>query len=106
MANLNCWEVKKCGRQPGGAHVSDLGVCAAATMTASDGFLGGRNAGRACAYVAGTLCGGEVQGEFAQKIRGCFDCEFYRDLQKAHGSDFNVMSFVRYTTMRKKASGL
>jgi len=26
---LNCWEFKKCGRQPGGPKVAELGVCPA-----------------------------------------------------------------------------
>lgn len=30
MLKLNCWEFKKSGRQPGGGHISDLGVCPAA----------------------------------------------------------------------------
>ncbi len=97
MANQNCWEFKRCGREPGGSKVSELGVCVAAADHHANGFLGGTNAGRACAYVAGTLCGGEVQGEYAQKIRACFDCDFYRALQKEHGGDFNAMSFIRFT---------
>ena len=32
MSNrLNCWEVKKCGREPGGKSVATLGVCPAAS---------------------------------------------------------------------------
>ena len=96
MANQNCWEFKQCGREPGGSKSADKGVCPAASLPQASGFLGGRNGGRACAYIAGTLCGGQVQGEFAQKIRACFDCDFYRTLQRDHGAEFNVMSFVRY----------
>ncbi len=29
----NCWEVKNCGRQPGGAKVGELGACPAAMDT-------------------------------------------------------------------------
>ena len=32
----NCWEHKKCGRQPGGKNTDDLGVCPAATDTSFD----------------------------------------------------------------------
>ena len=28
---LNCWEVKKCGREPEGAKVAELGECPAST---------------------------------------------------------------------------
>ena len=31
MSLINCWEVKKCGREPGGAKVAELGVCPAST---------------------------------------------------------------------------
>ncbi|MGE5174112.1 MAG: two-CW domain-containing protein, partial [Betaproteobacteria bacterium] len=30
MEKLNCWEHKKCGRQPGGHKVAELGVCPSA----------------------------------------------------------------------------
>jgi hypothetical protein len=29
---LNCWEVKKCGREPGGVKVKELGVCPASEL--------------------------------------------------------------------------
>jgi len=29
MKNNNCWEYKKCGREPGGIKVHELGVCPA-----------------------------------------------------------------------------
>jgi hypothetical protein len=103
MAKQNCWEFKECGREPGGKKVAEMGVCGAAILQEADGFLDGKNGGRACSYVAGTICGGKVQGEFAQKIRGCFECGFYRVLQAEHGQEFNVMSYVRYTSSRTKA---
>ena len=31
----NCWEVKQCGRQPGGAKTGELGVCLATTSSMS-----------------------------------------------------------------------
>lgn len=63
---LNCWEFKKCGREPGGAKAGELGVCPAYPD-------GGRN----CAAVAGTFCGGKVQGSFATKVQSCKKCDFY-----------------------------
>ena len=64
---MNCWEFKQCGRQAGGARAAELGVCPAYP-----------NDGRSCARVAGTLCGGQVQGSFAVKLASCMACEFYR----------------------------
>ena len=63
---LNCWEFKKCGREAGGAKARELGVCPAYP-----------NHGHSCAALAGTLCGGKVQGSFAQKLSSCLKCEFY-----------------------------
>ena len=64
---LNCWEFKKCGREAGGAKADELGVCKAFP-----------NGGRECWVLAGTLCGGKVQGTFAEKLGNCQKCEFYQ----------------------------
>lgn len=77
MARLDCWEFKKCGREPGGSKVDELGVCPAATNVGVNGINSGKNGGRICWTLAGTLCGGEVQGEFATKIANCVTCDFY-----------------------------
>ena|ERR1035437_2359015 len=77
MAAMNCWEFKKCGREPGGAKAGELGVCLAATTTAVNGMHGGKNGGRTCWALAGTLCGGVVQGTFAAKCANCLKCEFF-----------------------------
>lgn len=77
MAKQNCWEFKKCGREPGGAKVAELGICSAAKETRVDGTNGGKNGGRACWPISGTLCGGKAQGTFAAKLGNCMKCEFY-----------------------------
>lgn len=64
---MNCWEFKKCGREKGGAKEKELGTCAAYP-----------DSGTQCARVAGTLCGGVVQGTFAMKLANCMNCEFYK----------------------------
>ena len=73
---LNCWEFKHCGREPGGSSYHQ-GACPAAEERALDGVHGGKNAGRSCWVVAGTLCDGSVQGTFAKKYSGCEQCDFY-----------------------------
>lgn len=88
MAILNCWEFKSCGRQPGGAKVHELGVCPAATVDYANGINRGRKGGRACWAIAGTLCGGTVQGTFASKLANCITCEFYKAVQAEEGADF------------------
>jgi len=77
MARINCWDFKKCGREPEGSKSEDLGVCPAATDTNVNGINTGKNGGRCCWIVAGTLCGGAVQGVFAEKLANCVTCEFY-----------------------------
>lgn len=63
---MNCWEFKKCGREQGGPNVQEFGVCPAYPSH-----------GKHCARVAGTLCGGEVQGGFSTKLINCMQCDYY-----------------------------
>ena len=91
----NCWDFKQCGRQPGGSRVSDLGVCPASTDVKADGLNGGRNGGRICWALTGTLCGGKVQGTFAQKLANCMDCEFYRLVQTEQGKGVQSLKAVQ-----------
>ena len=83
---LNCWQFEKCGREPGGAKQAELGVCPAATEARLDGTNSGKNAGRACWGVTGTLCGGKAQGTFATKVHSCLQCDFYRLVGEEEGS--------------------
>lgn len=76
---LNCWQFKKCGREPGGVKAHELGVCPAANVNPQcNGINGGMNGGRICWALAGTLCGGKVQGTYAQKVSNCINCEFFK----------------------------
>ncbi len=93
MKKKNCWEFKKCGRQPGGEHVLDLGICPAAIEKRLDGANDGLNAGRACWVIAGTLCGGKVQGSFAQKYGSCEKCDFYQAV-KIEEAEKQVLSIT------------
>lgn len=80
----NCWEFKNCGRQAGGAKEAEMGICPAYS----------KNAGQACWLVAGTFCGGKIQGSFAEKEVSCINCEFYKQFDLSHRSamrqKFNV----------------
>ena len=96
-----CWEYKKCGREPGGKKSSELGVCPASTFKDADGFLGGKNAGRACAFVSGTFCGGGIQGAYTEKKKNCGKCDFYRELKQEHGSESSILYFNKYVREKK-----
>ena len=85
MHRRNCWEVKHCGRQPGGDHIAALGECPAASAFSCHRVNNGINGGRACWAIAGTLCGGKVQGRFAEKVRGCASCDFFHQVVKEEG---------------------
>jgi hypothetical protein len=87
MHKLNCWEIKKCGRQPGGNKVKKLGVCPAASDTSSNGINGGKNAGRICWAIVGTFCGGKVQGTFAKKQASCMGCEVFNQVKSEEGTN-------------------
>lgn len=63
---MKCWEFKKCGREAGGVNAKELGICPAYP-----------NHGNMCATIAGTFCGGQVQGSFASKLVNCMKCDFY-----------------------------
>jgi hypothetical protein len=80
MSKQNCWEFKNCGRQPGGHKVKELGVCPASTEKRANGIHGGKNGGRCCWAVLATDCsgGGTKETLFAQKLRECSNCEFYK----------------------------
>ena len=71
-----CWRVLGCGREVGGALVDELGVCPTAE----------ENMGHSCWVVAGTLCGGAVQGFFAQKPESCLTCEVFQLYHRTNGT--------------------
>lgn len=85
---LNCWEVMKCGREPGGRKEAELGACPVITCAKLDSVHGGKNAGRVCWVVAGTMCGGEAQGSFARKYKDCRNCRFYQLVKEEEGENF------------------
>jgi hypothetical protein len=61
-----CWEYKKCGKEDCVVYQKYKGK---ATVPL-------------CWYVAGTMCGGKVQGEYAQKIASCRNCDYFLYLAK------------------------
>ena len=85
MKKLNCWEVQKCGREPGGHAVGAEGPCPAAVESTLDGVHGGHNSGRTCWVLAGTFCSGQVVGSAAKKLSSCRECEFYRLVMREEG---------------------
>lgn len=77
MTRMNCWDFFDCGREPGGKKINELGECPAAAVDDLNGINDGKNGGRSCWAIAGTMCGGEVQGSYAQKLGNCLKCDFH-----------------------------
>ncbi len=94
MPKLNCWELKKCGREPEGNKTAELGVCIAALETRANGINSGTNGGRACWAIAGTLCGGKIQGTFALKLQSCLKCDFFKLVIQEEGKDLKKSKYI------------
>ena len=92
----------KCGQESESddCFFSEMGTCPASTEFYLDGVNDGKNAGRSCWAIAGTLCGDEVQGESASKLKTCFQCEFYKQVRQEEGGRFvtgsELMEMVQY----------
>jgi diguanylate cyclase (GGDEF)-like protein len=56
--NVKCWETKQCKEEGCPAYMNTCGRC----------WL-----------IAGTMCGGEVQGKYAQKYKTCCECDVYQE---------------------------
>ena len=88
MSQQNCWEYKKCGREENGSKVQELGICIASTVKKINGVHNGKNGGRACWAIAGTLCKGAVQGSAVSKSKDCTKCDFYQLVRKQEVGKF------------------
>lgn len=99
---INCWEHKKCGREPGGANAASQGVCPASVAEAFDGFHGGINAGRACWAVAGTFCGNQPTGTFAKKLKTCTNCDFHEHVIREEAEKYQSAALFLKKSKKKQ----
>ncbi len=76
----------KCGREPGGVRVPELGVCRASTDTSADGLNGGKNGGRICWAVAGSYSNLDIPDSTecldAVEKFSCITCAFFGLVEK------------------------
>lgn len=86
MSKLNCWEFKKCGREPGGPKSAEFGACPVPLFKDFDRVHDGSHAGRTCWAVPASLCAGQQQGVFVQKLEKCQACEFFLNVKKEEES--------------------
>lgn len=102
MKKQNCWEFKKCGREIGGINADKEGVCPAACNIDANDFCGGKNGGRACIYITGTLCDNSCQTTYQKKEKLCNQCEFYALLKKEHPEEMAIFSYFDYIIKHSK----
>lgn len=74
-----------------GCNIRELGVCPVITATEYDGRNGGKNGGRICWQVAGTFCGGKVQGTYAEKKSSCLKCDFAMKVFDEEGKNLKFL---------------
>jgi hypothetical protein len=88
MERKNCWEVMSCGRQPDGENVEELGACPTTLPNKYDSFNKGKHGGRFCWAVAGTLCGGKLEGVYIDKFGNCINCNFLKQVSEEEAQHF------------------
>ncbi|WP_169309315.1 protein kinase [Desulforhopalus sp. IMCC35007] len=93
---LNCWEFKKCGREPNGSNVLEMGICPAVLDHSFDGTNRGKNGGRICWAVAGTFCDGEKQGPFHAKRDSCIKCDFFQLVSRQEEESDNPTKLLKF----------
>lgn len=99
---INCWEFKKCGREPGGTQITSLGVCPTSIKTSVNGINGGINGGRVCWLVAGTYA--KHKAELAscvvvKNVSSCYECDFHSLVLNEEGftlTDDNIKKNMEY----------
>lgn len=94
MNKKNCWEATNCGRQRGGSRVDELGICPASVEAAVNGLNDGKNGGRVCWAISGTLCGGKVQYYETQKWGNCRRCAFFWKVHREEGANYSGVNQI------------
>lgn len=91
----NCWEIRNCGKQPGGRNVDHAGICPAANKIYATGVNGGFHAGRACWAIEKTFCGAGKHATPAEKQQTCGECIVYKQVKKEEGDHFIDIDTIR-----------
>ena len=97
----NCWEMLKCGREPGGENVDERGPCPAATDDSASGVNSGTNGGRICWAISGTFCGMQVEGDQAARLISCLSCDVFGQILQEEGlANFKLLKPGQTYTQR------
>jgi len=95
-AKINCWDYKNCGRTIKDRNAKAPAICPAFSHTALNGINGGKNGGRSCWLIPGTLCGRRIQRSCVTKSLACSLCDFKRFVLREGNPDCMVSdAFLR-----------
>jgi len=72
----------KCGQEKEVATITEYDVCPAVTKTSANGINGGKNGGRICWAIAGTLSNERIKGTFAKERFTCLCCDFFKSVNR------------------------
>jgi len=88
---MNCWEFKKCGREPDGENAEKLGVCETSVESKFDGINHGNNAGRYCWKVKISEENNNVADKTLSAIMTCIECDFFIKVKAEEKNIFNFL---------------
>jgi len=83
---INCWEFRKCGREPNGAKAAKLGICPVSIDASADGLNGGKNGGRICWVI--------------NEKPYCYHCEFHNRIISEAGFSASCRAVGTYYVQR------
>ncbi|MCI5219061.1 MAG: hypothetical protein D3914_07680 [Candidatus Electrothrix sp. LOE2] len=93
---INCWEFKKCGREPGGRNIEKYGCCSVPVSIEYDGMNNGKNGGRSCWILRESACEKIMRACRVDEIKECRQCHFHTYVRKterfSHKVTLNRMS--------------
>ncbi|MHA2250902.1 MAG: two-CW domain-containing protein [Candidatus Kariarchaeaceae archaeon] len=95
----NCWEYIKCGKGLGSDD-----ECISAKYQTADGYLTGKNGGRACMFITTTKCQSEESLYNPKKyVEVCAKCDFYAEIEESYGplQFFDFLDYI-YEQSRKE----
>ena len=89
---MNCWEFKKCGREPGGENTQKLGVCRAAIESKFNNINNGKNSGRYCWKVKVSEDNHNSSNKTLSAIMTCIECDFFMKVKSEEQDKFNFLA--------------
>ncbi len=89
----NCWEFNNCGKNPSSKGAKENGECPTEKFVEFEGTNKGKNGGRYCWRVPGTLCNvhdGKTIPNWADKMKDCIHCEFFKKVRQEEGDQVKI----------------